>query len=46
MSRSTPRLRRLMKNVRTGRVQKTLAAHEAVVGKPIDPKLLRPFEPL
>jgi hypothetical protein len=27
-------------------VQKTLAAHEAVVGKPVDPKLLRPFEPL
>ncbi len=27
-------------------VQKTLAAHEAIVGKPIDPERLKPFEPL
>lgn len=27
-------------------VQKTLAAHESVIGQPIDPALVRPFEPL
>jgi hypothetical protein len=27
-------------------VQKAIAAHELQVGQPIDPALLRPFEPL
>lgn len=26
--------------------QKAIAAHEAVTGKPIDPSILRPFEPI
>lgn len=27
-------------------IQKAIAAHEAVVGQPIDTSLLRPFEPI
>lgn len=27
-------------------IQKTLAAHEAILGEPIDPSRLKPFEPL
>jgi hypothetical protein len=27
-------------------IQKTIAAHEAVTGQPIDPSLLKPFTPI